>query len=173
MSNLLNIARKTEKYEKVKEYLSTPRADKIPLPVFRREFGIRRNEFVELKRDVELAEKELRLKVIRNIQNNLMEGIDGASDKADAQGWLDEHWLEVVQYVFESAKKGNAQSQKLFAQLAGKLIEKSEVKIGLSADEITRRNLEAERQLREQGFDRRGNGLRVEEVKEELPLLSK
>ena len=62
--------------------------------------------------------------------------------------------------------------RKLFAQMHGLITDKSEVKveIGLTADEITRRNLEAERQLRGEGFralPRPG----VEEVQDISPLL--
>ena len=63
--------------------------------------------------------------------------------------------------------------RKLFAEMYGLRTDKSEVKveIGLSADEITRRNLEAERRLREEGYralPRPG----VEEVQGISPLLS-
>lgn len=58
----------------------------------------------------------------------------------------------------------------LYARLKGYLVDKSEVKveIGLSADEHTRRNLEAERELRE---FRETSGHRVEEVPEKPTLL--
>jgi len=62
--------------------------------------------------------------------------------------------------------------RKLFAEMYGLRTDKTEVKvkIGLTADEITRRNLEAERQLRGEGFralPRPG----VEEVQDISPLL--
>ena len=61
----------------------------------------------------------------------------------------------------------NASAAKFYLQAIGKFEEKSEtkVKFELSADEHARRNLEAERDLREAGF-------RMEEVQEEPPLLS-
>ena len=77
--------------------------------------------------------------------------------------------------MFKIVQNPNAHStdRKLFADMYGLITDKSEVKveIGLSADEITRRNLEAERRLREEGYralPRPG----VEEVQGLSPLLS-
>ena len=76
--------------------------------------------------------------------------------------------------MFKIVQNPNAPSmdRKLFAQMHGLITDKAEVKveIGLTADEITRRNLEAERQLRGEGFralPRPG----VEEVQDISPLL--
>ena len=61
-----------------------------------------------------------------------------------------------LQYVdgllLRGCEKLNPNSLKLFFQRAGVLIERSEVKIGLSAEEVARRNLESIRTLREGGF---------------------
>ena len=46
----------------------------------------------------------------------------------------------------------NAFAAKTYLQAKGEFVEKAEVKLGLSADEISRRNLEAERQLRDSGY---------------------
>ncbi len=86
-------------------------------------------------------------------------------DESDPEAWLQAQLMNLYKAVTKSAQGGNAQSQKLLAQLMGRLVEKQEVTLGLSADELTRRNLEAERQLR--GI----SGHRVEKVSEELPLL--
>ena len=66
---------------------------------------------------------------------------------------------------------GNASAAKFWLQATGKFEEKSQVKLNveISADEYARRNLEAERQLREW---EQSNRPRVEEVSEEPPLLS-
>ncbi len=64
--------------------------------------------------------------------------------------------------IASDATKGD---KELAVRMLGMLIERQEVKVGLTADELTRRNLEAERQLREGGY-------RVEEVQEEPSLLS-
>ena len=58
--------------------------------------------------------------------------------------------------MFKIVQNPNAPSmdRKLFAQMHGLITDKAEVKVevGLTADEITRRNLEAERQLRAEGY---------------------
>ena len=61
----------------------------------------------------------------------------------------------------------NASAAKFYLQAIGKFEEKSEtkVKLELSAEEHARRNLEAERRLRDSGYG-------VEEVQKEPPLLS-
>ncbi len=175
MSNVLNIARHDEKLEQVREYLHTSRDKRLPMPVVLHDIKVRRNEYAALKYEIEEFDKAVAKANVRAVQERVMGGdLDEPSPASEEVGqeWLDNHWLEVIQYVFESAKKGNAQSQKLFAQLAGKLVEKSEVKIGLTADERLRREIEAERQLGE-FHNGRGTGYRVEEVSEKLPLLSK
>lgn len=88
----------------------------------------------------------------------------------DSLSYLKSRTREVDEGIIKSAKSGNAQAQRLIKQLTGELVEKSEVTIGLTADERARRELEAERQLREW---RGGAGHRVEEVQKEPPLLSK
>lgn len=59
---------------------------------------------------------------------------------------------EADKALITSCLSGNASSLKLLKQLLGDLVEKTEVTLGLTADEIARRNLEAERQLREGGY---------------------
>ncbi len=65
----------------------------------------------------------------------------------------------------------NASAAKFYLQATGKFEEKSQVNLNveISADEYAKRNLEAERQLREW---EQSNRLRVEEVPEEPTLLS-
>ncbi len=167
MSNLLNISRKAEKLEKVRVYLSVPYKDRLPLPVFRRETGIRRNEFIELKRDVEAYNKDLAMANFRTIQENLMgdtRASDGevVDDDVNVDTFLQDHWGEFLQFVFKLSKD-NAQSQRLYAQLAGKLIEKSEVKVGLTGDETAQRNREAAEELTQ---FRITMGQRVDKVQE-------
>ncbi len=67
----------------------------------------------------------------------------------DPISWWKKRTLELNNAILASAKKGNAQSQKLAKQLAGELVEKAEVKFGLTADERARRNSESEQELRE------------------------
>jgi hypothetical protein len=95
---------------------------------------------------------------------------NGADKLIDQLASLDE--IQIEQFftrVYERAMepKATAKHMELFAKLKGLLVEKREnLNIDLTADDITRRNLEAERRLREQGY-------RVEYVPEESALLSK
>ena len=72
-------------------------------------------------------------------------------EEFDPQKWLNETRRERYEAVLKTARGGNASAQKLLAQLAGELVEKSEEKLilELSADEIARRNEMAEAELRE------------------------
>jgi len=102
-------------------------------------------------------------KKVLTIRHNLSGELNGAVAKI-WQKTEEQLRKEIEQFLYIAASKGNPNSAKILAQMKGWLIEKSEVKIGLSADEIARRNLEADRQLREGGY-------RVEKVQEESPLL--
>ncbi len=67
--------------------------------------------------------------------------------ESDPEAWLNAQKMFLYKSIKESAGKGNAQSQKLLSQLGGWLVEKQEVTVGLSADEIARRNSEARAEL--------------------------
>lgn len=77
--------------------------------------------------------------------------------------------------VFNQAMKPNASAKhmELYARLKGLLIDKSEMKveIGLTADEITRRNFEADRELQEWDKGRGKGGQGLEEMPKEYSLL--
>lgn len=89
----------------------------------------------------------------------------------DSKKYLLSRSKEVDDGLIEAAKKGNAQAARVIKQLTGELEEKPiEVRIGLSADEIARRNAEADRELAEWN-KRRSSGQRVEEVQAESSLL--
>ena len=78
------------------------------------------------------------------------------SDEFDPLVYLKERNKDITEGIVKGARAGNAQMAKLAKQLLGELVEesKTEITIGLSADEISRRNLEAERQLREGDYNR-------------------
>lgn len=69
---------------------------------------------------------------------------------------------QVLKNLYRLSKK-NSNAAKVWLQATGNLVEKTEVKIGLSADEIARRNIEADRRIRV--------GYRVEGVPEKPTLL--
>jgi hypothetical protein len=107
---------------------------------------------------------------IRTLNKKIEEVKGNGTDKLiDQLASLDEiHIEQFFTRVYERAMepKATAKHMELYAKLKGLLIEKREnVNIDLTADDITRRNLEAERRLREQGY-------RVDDVQEESALLS-
>ena len=61
-----------------------------------------------------------------------------------------EEYIDALKYMTD--KLHNAAAAKVYGQVKGWLVEKTEVKHGLTADEITRRNLEADRQLGASGY---------------------
>ena len=80
--------------------------------------------------------------------------------------------LALARKVYTDAMRqgASAKDKDLAVRMLGMLIDRQEVKVGLSADEIARRNTEAERELEE--WHRRKAGQGVEEVQEGHPLLS-
>ena len=72
---------------------------------------------------------------------------------------------EILNKLYDRVmEKGDHNAAFRFAQIKGWITEKKEIRVGLNADEVARRNLEAERQLREGGY-------RVGEVQEKPPVL--
>lgn len=137
----------------VKGYMDMPFNERMPLVQFLRSAGIRKDIYERLKIDYNLEARAEQLRDIREISERVLgDGGCVEEDKEDEgldpQEWLERHYLELVKYTFASAKKGNAQSQALFAKLAGKLVEKSEVKIGISADDYFRIREEARQRAR-------------------------
>ena len=78
----------------------------------------------------------------------------------------DDRWVAVENSIYKRALEGNTKAQELYAKLKKKLKEEVNLTVGLSADEITRRNLQAARELGGEG------GHRVAEVQNESSLLS-
>lgn len=70
-------------------------------------------------------EEKKRRKALRGLEEN-------------PEVWLSKQRMSLLLSIKESADRGNAQSQKLFAQLGGWLVEKQEVTVGLTADERAR-----------------------------------
>jgi len=95
---------------------------------------------------------------------------DIAELESDPEEWWRKRQLQLNEAILESAKRGNAQSQKLAKQLAGELIEKSESKVQfeLSAGEEIKIAREAERRTREVYTEPDGDT----SLSQEPPLLS-
>lgn len=100
------------------------------------------------------------------------EEIEESADKSDdytAEDWkkyLQSQKLIAAKHLVGEVQQGKVTAIEAFFKLLGEFIEKTEhkVELGLSADEIARRNFEADRQLRDGGY-------RVAEVSEKPPLL--
>ncbi len=95
----------------------------------------------------------------------------------DSSAWLRQRTHKADLNLIKAMGKGNTNALKLYYQLTGQLVEKQEVKFGLNADEINRRNLEADRIYDEwlnknKGIER-GTGQGVENLPETPRLLSK
>ena len=147
--------------EVVFKFLSTPREERVPLGDFLAEESISKAVYYKLEGEYALVEKQERNRQI--IEDNL-----ATMDKKeyDSEAYLRDRTPEADKALLQSMKNGNSSAIKLFYQLLDRLVEKKEekIEIGLSADEIARRNLEADRQLRDAGY-------RVEKVQKESPIL--
>jgi len=91
-------------------------------------------------------------------------------ERGDEEEKVESEVNNLLDHLYEEAMKPNATAGKmeLYLKARGRLVEKREdrIVVELSADEIARRNLRAERELRESGY-------RVEEMQEELLILPK
>ena len=72
-------------------------------------------------------------------------------------------------YIDAMAGRASARDKDLAVRMLGMLIEKHEVKVGLTADEFARQHLENQRWLREHGYLEEAG---VQQVQSEPPLLS-
>lgn len=133
--------------ELVYNYLDTVEGERSTQGEFLKTTNIKVSAYYLIRSEY-FEQKFLKLKRF-NEARVIQDNIGSVLDEEDPEGWWKKRKLELNQAIMASAKKGNAQSQKLAKQLAGELIEKQEVKIGLSADEVARRNSESGQELRE------------------------
>lgn len=119
----------------------------------------------ELEKRGDLERKQSLRQALMNLEGGLLGKPpvlpDGSFDakpfikdgELDVKPYLIAYRKQVLDNLLTACASGNAQALKIYHQLTGDLVEKQEVdvKIGLSADEITRRNLEADRQLEQWG----------------------
>ena len=135
-----------------------------PLKQWLREHHLIKQTFDRVHGEIIAEEKAITLTDIKEAELARREAADMLGDMVTGD---DDKWKKVEQEIYNRAMAGTVKAQELYAKLKGKLKDEVELKIGLSADEIARRNLIAEREL-EPG---REAGHRVEEVQEEPPLL--
>ena len=134
----------------------------------------------ELRRKLKVQNKTLQgweqrynVKALRNRMEITLGGKEVPEEIYDSKIWLTERTNEVDEALLISVKRGNAQAIKIYKQLTGELVEKSEQKVTLelSADEIARRNLEADRGLKKWLKQGRTGRQGVEDLPEKPPLL--
>lgn len=160
--NYSHITRKAEKFGLVKRYLETPYNERQSLPLFRRENKINRNQYLEIKYEIDEQNKEIAKQRTRDAQKWINQSLGKTGSMACPEGaigieddpmvWWKLQQEKLNQAILDSAMKGNAQSQKLAKQLAGELVEKQEIRIGMTAEERARRLFTAEEQLKKEGY---------------------
>ena len=111
----------------------------------------------------------------RYFANRIGENLEEAGKLEVVEGDVVDYSRDEVQEVLDAlhqmATKGkSAFAAKTFLQAKGEFIEKSEVKVGLTADEIARQHLENRRWLRENGYLEKGG---IRQVQSKSPLLPK
>ena len=158
--NATHMSKKTEKYAKVKAWLETPASERMSIVLFRRTEKITRPMFEELKRNYLLNLDELRHQRARDASRYIEKALESVEKppgsfvdlEEDPMSWWKARQMELNQAILNSAMTGNAQSQKLAKQLAGELVEKQEIKIGLSAEDRARRLFQAQEELKKEGY---------------------
>ena len=158
--NATHMSKKVEKYAKIKAWLETPPSQRMSIVLFRRTNKITRPMFEELKRNYLSNLDDLRRQRARDASRYIEDAMESVEKPAgsimdleeDPMTWWKARQLELNMAILASAVTGNAQSQKLAKQLAGELVEKQEIKIGLSAEDRARRMFQAQEELKKEGY---------------------
>ena len=146
-------------------YLDTPRESRLSLPRFLKKHRMTKPTFFKFEgehrieklgltkreKEVHLAELTLMVNEAFDKQEVELGGKPAISHKKTSK-WLHAQGETVNEALIGACRQGNAQALKLFFQLTDQLVEKQDIKVGLSADEIAKRNLEADNQLKEEGY---------------------
>ena len=140
--------------ENIRNYLRTPEDQRIPLKEFLRKNHLMARTFYITQGKVEAKDEiaELRNTLTTKVRSIIGDSVDTRSLDQKESDDLAEAIKRMDEAVYKAATIENiAKMAELWYKRKGLLIEKQEVdiKVGLSADEIARRNLEAERELRE------------------------
>lgn len=144
------------RYEQVRHYLRTPEKDRQPFKQFLKTAHMKPASFYRLQGKIE-AEKELedeKLKVAQQVQAVLGEAVTAVDSNKETLD-LVRQIKEMDEAVFNAGKiKQVARMAELWYKRKGLIVEKQEhkVEIGLTADELARRDREAEKQLRDAGL---------------------
>ncbi len=147
-------------------YLDTSREQRLPLAKFLKEHKMIRRTFHTLEgewksevKSVTKVETEKHQQELKNTVNDVWDRLEGKEPPKRVNGVevtkvSEDEKLALARKVYADAmvKGASAKDKDLAVRMLGMLIDRQEVKIGLTADEIARRNLEAERQLKEGGY---------------------
>ena len=158
-----------EKRNAVRCYRDMRREEQPPLKEFLRQNSMTKRSFYRLMAECEVEKDETKRAYL---EAHPLGGLrkprfpkKEEDFNYDSDQWLAGRTPQADRALLKACEGGNAQALRTYYQLTKRLIEKQEIIHGLTADETTRRNLEADRQLREDGY-------RVEEMPEKPPLLS-
>lgn len=165
-----------DKKEAILIYLNLPQGEKSSLREFCHQAHITRKTFYAIKMD--WRDEKLGIPIVKAIMEKTLSSEPvvkktrkkRSDSKYDSEEGLRSRTEDVDLALLAACKDGNAQALKLYFQLTNRLIEKQEINVGLTADERIRRELQAEREIRE--WERRMAGQGTEEVPKEPPLLS-
>ena len=140
----------------VRNYLKIPKEHRPELKTFLKQHKLNQSTFYKLHGKVDLINKMMvdTQPEIRAIVERLGEDVRPELSEEALTELEEKRVQEMDEAMFEAGKgKKSSKYAELWYKRKGVLVEKQEVdvKIGLSADEIARRNLEAERQLRKWG----------------------
>lgn len=148
-------------------YLDEPEDKRLDLKKFLKSHRIQKRTFYLLEGEYRAKEKALTKRDRDDHKQELKATVMDAWDvvegreppKRTAKGYkieeiTDDERLALARKVYTDAMgKGASKGEKeLAVRMLGMLVERQEIKVGLTADEIARRNTEAEKQLRDGGF---------------------
>ncbi len=171
------------------EYLSTPLKEREPLTQFRKKHTIHRDTYATLKREYQVQlERDIEVKQFlpkmvtrpdgREVFDPYAEEIKGTKKlgrpKVDpnynSEKYLNGRTRVVDEALIKACDRGSGVALTTFYKLNKRLVEQQEIKVGITADERIRRELEAERELKQ--WEQGGvGGQGTSEVSEEPPLL--
>ncbi len=95
---------------------------------------------LEAEDGVVVAEVEEKKRAVYSLEDGLEEGMSE-----------DQEYNQVMTNLFKLSKRSSG-AAKIWLQARGLLVEKQEIRHGVTADDITREQIRAGRELREQGF---------------------
>ena len=173
----------TTRRQTVFGYLAEPEETRLDLKKFlkthkiqKRTFYLLEGEYRATKLNLTKQEKEEHKEQLKATVMDAWDRVEGKEPPKRIKGIVladisNDEKLALARKVYQDAMThgASARDKDLAVRMLGMLIEKSEVKIGLTADERARREAEANRELAEWHRGMEGQG--ISEVQERLALL--